>query len=192
MMTEEFAAFRERLFSNGCKGLAMLVGSSPLPNLMAAVSLKPEYVALICTQETASCVKELITAIEEHYSPMFRKFAGVRYLQLSDAFQPKLIVKSIKDAGESLSDLALFYTGGTKAMSVHVHETWKELCGGRYQAIYLADKGCRLCSDTGEVVTLQGLEQINLKTIARMHGLIDLNFKESLPLPTKQRRLAAS
>ena len=151
------------------KEVVLLVGGNPLPNYVAARTLRAqrgiERVHLLYTNEVKEVKHNLLKCLVDR-----DKF---------DYREPTLI----KDAGdaEAIQDACceivpgshLHYTGGTNSMAVHVHATWmREKNGTPDQASYLFGKEDRLMTDAGESIEIAGI-QLDLDTLSQLHGLED-------------------
>lgn len=138
--------------------LALLVGSNPLPNYIAAAMLAPSEVTLIHSPETAKPCRYLAEALQ--------------------ALGMKLSEKCIDDATEAarirdlcqplVTDHHLHYSGGTKPMAAHARMLWGNDDG---RASYLDERGARLRFDDGfdECIAQHDLG-LSLARLVALHG----------------------
>jgi hypothetical protein len=141
--------------------LVLLVGGNPLPNAVAANLLLQETgkALLLHSKQTLSVAKQLKKWIKGIYGE-----AQITLIELRSGtgmngmpeYDPQAIVETIEEDVfkredlQGISSLGLNYTGGTKAMSVHVHrtlETWSKSPGRRFKSSYLNPKDMKLVFD---------------------------------------------
>ena len=138
--------------------LALLVGSNPLPNYLAAIVLQPGEVILLYSPETREPCERLEAAFEE------RQIA-VSNVAIDDATD----ARKIHDACASLQVDHLHYSGGTKPMAAHARKACKV---GEAQASYLDERRGLLRFDDGYDL---GLEQrdlgLTLERVLKLHGI---------------------
>jgi hypothetical protein len=145
--------------SNGTQPekLALLVGSNPLPNYIAAVVLKPREIVLLHSPETAGPRDHLKKALEG-------KDLSVSERCIDDATD----ARKIRDACQALQVDHLHYSGGTKPMAAHAHKAFKL---GEGQASYLDERNGRLRFDDGYDVPLSGCDlRLTLDVVLALHG----------------------
>ena len=122
-----------------------LVGSNPLPGYTAVMALKPQQILLLGTSKVESIINCLKTRLSQDFD-----LNDV----LSNTCNPA-DSNDIRNKTECLlsqqpdKQVWLFYTAGTKSMSVHGHEAWKEYVGeGHFHwAAYLSSDGPKLWFD---------------------------------------------
>src|SRR5579884_3404588 len=108
------------------KRLALLVGSNPLPNYLAATVLEPREVVLLYSPETQEPCERLEAALKERQVRISR-------LVIDDATD----ARKIRDACASLEVEHLHYSGGTKPMAAHARKASKV---DEAQASYLDER----------------------------------------------------
>lgn len=170
----------------GVEGLILLVGASPLPNLVATLALQPRQIALICSAETEPAVIRLRDVIKRHLRHVqVRKFGTAEYLLLDDAYRARAIRARVDSAMTNLTRWTLLYTGGTKAMATHIHIAWREKGGPPGRACYLADRLGALLFDDGSDDIIVDEVSLDIRDLADLHGLKDLTCT-LLPLEEPQ------
>ncbi len=155
--------------------LTLVVGASPLPNLVAAAALAPAEVALICSEQTSGPAKLLLGAIQTHVPNVsVVLFNGQQWLTVPDPHAPVRIRATLAPHVRRLADGILFYTGGTKAMATHIHGTLAA-CAARgsreLRACYLSDSRGQLIFDDGYEASLLEDVSVGLEQLATLHGL---------------------
>lgn len=165
----------------GTRVLTLLVGASPLPNLLAALLLEPEEIAFIATDETEPTLRLLVKGIAA-YQPGVRTRlfdGGKRNHLLVNAHSGRAIRECVDAVAEDLQQGVLFYTGGTKPMVAHVHAslTGKDRLANR--ACYLADRrGTLVFDDAFDGFPCVDAVQLTLACLADLHGLEELKTRE--------------
>lgn len=140
-----------------CQKLALLVGSNPLPNYVAAAVLAPAEVVLLYSPETQEPRDHLRTAFSAK---------GIRVSEscIDDATD----VRKIRDACGSLQADHLHYSGGTKPMAAHARATFTQ---GESHASYLDERKGLLRFDDGYDVALAGCDLgLTLDLVLALHG----------------------
>ena len=159
-----------------CRTLVLLVGGNPLPNYLAAATLRPARAVLLHSPATASVADRLKKVLQErcgvHSTPW----------PVGDAASAEAVRQALEALGIGerfgWEGLHLHYTGGTKVMSVHARLALDEHLGGA-DASYLDEQGALLRFDDGTSEPLQdGL--LDLHTVAELHGL-QARWKSQLP-----------
>lgn len=137
--------------------LALLVGSNPLPNYLAATVLQPQEIVLLYSPETQEPRDRLETAFKN-------KGTTVSTVCIKDATD----VRKIRDACHSLQVDHLHYSGGTKPMAAHV----RAMMGlEEAQASYLDERKGLLRFDDGFDIRLAECELgLTLDLILALHG----------------------
>lgn len=149
--------------------LALLVGGNPLPNYLAARILAKERpwnrAVLFFTKQTERVKDRLEVALSE--------LGAVEGRYVEDPGR----AESIRDAWELPPPVHLHYTGGTKAMAVHLHSRWREAAGTgdgswRSEGSYLDEGKEALRFDDGTEVALSDLGlKLSLELLSELHGL---------------------
>jgi hypothetical protein len=142
------------------KRLALLVGSNPLPNYLAAVILQPCEVVLIYSPETQEPRDRLRAALSERDSNI--ALTDVCIADATDARQ-------IRDACHNLDVDHLHYSGGTKPMAAHALQA----CGlSEYQLSYLDERKGLLRFDDGYDIPLDRQDiKLRLDLLLKLHGI---------------------
>ncbi len=182
-----------------CDHLILLVGSNPLPNAVAArVLTKPRgRVSLIHSRSLG----DEDNRVESRLKAWLEKQAfRVDLHQINDESDPSQITDAVNAALKSSDsgNAGLNYTGGTKAMAVHAHQTvrdWaKQRCGNRTVRLsYLNARKLKLVFDPGcggESIFV-GLERISLEDMATLHGRRIDSHQQEARLPESAQGLAA-
>lgn len=140
-----------------------LVGSNPLPVLLACQALGADHVVLLPTDQT----RHRAQALEASFKA---DGARVTIKQLTSASEALKIAADVLGAVEAAGDpgVHLHYTGGTKAMAVAAAVALIEkVPSGRRS--YLDDVSRRLVFDDGYAVDLPP-EHLDLGEVLRLHG----------------------
>jgi hypothetical protein len=137
--------------------LALLVGSNPLPNYLAATVLRPEEVVLLYSPETREPRDRLERAFKD------------KGITISDVCIPDATdVRKIRDACASLQVGHLHYSGGTKPMAAHARATFGL---GEAQASYLDERKGLLRFDDGYDIELAKRDlRLTLDLVLALHG----------------------
>lgn len=176
------------LWPGGNGGLLLLVGSSPLPNLIAILALRPPELALICSEDTADQTRILVEAARKatggSYEPQVRSFGPTKCIKLTNPFSASAIRSDLRCFEKELSKYILFYTGGTKAMAVHSYQAW---AGKQDKACYLSDRSASIIFDDGREISIRNAVNLDIDTLARLHGLEF--YRNRIPEPILSERL---
>lgn len=139
--------------------LALLVGSNPLPNYIAAMVLAPRQVALLYSPETVGPRDQLRAALAAKDSSIV-----VSEVCINDATD----ARKIHDACQSLQVDHLHYSGGTKPMAAHARKCCQV---GEAQASYLDERKGLLRFDDGYDIALDGRDLgLTLDVVLALHG----------------------
>jgi hypothetical protein len=160
--------------------LVLLVGANPLPNYLAARILATERpwerAVLFYTKRTEPVKDRLRRALGE--------LGGVEERFVADPAS----ADSIRASWANLAaPIHLHYTGGTKAMAVHLHARWREdvaerAATWRSEGSYLDEGTEALRYDDGTSSSLEDLAlQLDLKFLAGLHGLEELEVGTPKP-----------
>ncbi|MGE5558341.1 MAG: hypothetical protein ACM3WV_06970 [Bacillota bacterium] len=162
--------------------LVLLVGTNPLPNYVVARYFldnneKLQYIWLIHSEENK--------ALEQNGTLKFANYIRDRIPDAQERFRFVALsdVNSAQQIGKDLSKkmcsrisrdakLHLNYTGGTKAMSVHVYQKLKEQFKERISFSYLDARSFRLIEDDQENLSgdLRKKVYINMEELFKLHG----------------------
>lgn len=181
-----------------CDHLILLVGSNPLPNAVAArVLTKPGgRVSLIHSRSLG----EEDNRVESRLNSWLEKQGRtVELHQINDESDPSQIadpVNAVLNCSDSDS-VGLDYTGGSKALSVHAHQTLRDWAkrqdGSRaVRASYLDPRTLTLIFDPelgGKSICVRD-QKIGLQDMVELHGR-SINFHhQEVRLPESARMLA--
>jgi hypothetical protein len=138
--------------------LALLVGSNPLPNYLAAVVLEPREVFLLHSPETREPCERLEAALQERQIAVY----NVAVEDATDA-------RKIHDACASLQVDHLHYSGGTKPMAAHAR---KACSVDEARASYLDERRGLLRFDDGYDLNLEQRDLgLTLDRVLKLHGI---------------------
>lgn len=137
--------------------LALLVGSNPLPNYLAAVMLEPREVVLIYSPETTDPRDHLRTALAQ-------RNITVNEVCIDDASD----ARKIRDTCGGIEVDHLHYSGGTKPMAAHA----RQACNlTESQASYLDERKALLRFDDSYDIPLDQHELgLTLDLLLALHG----------------------
>ena len=156
----------------------LLVGGNPLPNYVAAHALRCTHeidqVHLLYTDEVEDVKNNLLNCLNA-------SSFSCRESYIRDAGDASAIRDACRDICE---DSHLHYTGGTNTMAAHVHAEWKDVCSDANQASYLFARDDQLIFDNGTKESIPPSIQLDLPTLATLHGLTDANPRSSSASPT--------
>lgn len=148
--------------------LALLVGSNPLPNYLAAVVLEPREVFLLYTPETREPGERLEAAFEQRQ-------IRVSKVVVDDATD----ARKIRDTCASLQVDHLHYSGGTKPMAAHARKAFPLEEG---QASYLDERKGLLRFDDGYDLELAKRDLgLTLDRVLKLHGIERVAPSEPVP-----------
>ena len=151
----------------------LLVGGNPLPNYVAAHALRCTHeinqVHLLYTDEVEDVKNNMLNCLNA--SSFFCRESYIR-----DAGDASAIRDACRDICE---DSHLHYTGGTNTMAAHVHAEWKGVCSDANQASYLFARDDQLIFDNGTKESIPPSIQLDLPTLATLHGLTDADPRSS-------------
>lgn len=140
--------------------LALLVGSNPLPNYLAATVLQPKEVVLLYSPETLEPRDRLEKAFKD-------KGIAVSDVCIPDATD----VRKVRDACHSLHVDHLHYSGGTKPMAAHTRAMFGLGEAQEARASYLDERQGLLRFDDGRFVKLEECELgLTLDLVLALHG----------------------
>jgi hypothetical protein len=141
-----------------CEKLALLVGSNPLPNYLAAQLLKPKTVVLLYTPETRKPKDCLAEALGEQQIQVIDRC-------INDATD----VRGIREACRDLDCDHLHYSGGTKPMAAQARMAFK---GSDMQVSYLDERRGWLRFDDGWDGNLAEADvSLTIDTILKLHAI---------------------
>jgi len=161
--------------------LILLIGNNPLPNYVVAkyfLETKRElYLYLISSEETKKYSEEIVKCLKSDISNKENYNLYEKYICLEDCDDSKSIKndiqKQLKDCFNDNDEINLNYTGGTKAMAVHVYATIKELfSNSNLDFSYISARDNSLKYDLDESKNIPISDKINviLETLIKLHG----------------------
>jgi len=160
---------------NGKKTLVLLVGSNPLPNYLAAATLKPARVLLLYTPETKPPKERLVHALHDRLQIPTIDIDGA---QVEDAGSAKSVRAACKG---KFADAHLNYTGGTKVMAAIARLVFREEKGLDVDASYVDERNGLLRFD-GDVPSLPlATDELGLDVILALHDFARKPPSEALP-----------
>lgn len=160
--------------------LVLLVGTNPLPNYVVAKYFLPrenelKKIWLVYSEKIGN--QNSTRDLAEKLRNVLNKITGVSFelLPLSDVSSAKKIESDIKEKLiPKLKDgyVHLNYTGGTKAMSVHVYRTLEHELGDRCSFSYLDSRDYILKNDNGQFMSddLRNEIFISFDDLINLHG----------------------
>lgn len=161
--------------------LILLVGSNPLPNYVAALYFQPANIHFFYTSATKSVKCNLAAALADH--------GGFQPANLQSHYlQDHALAATLKEDFDSAripEGAHLHYTGGTKAMAVHLHAAWAAHCGTSGGASYLDGARPRIIFDSGLIEEIM-TPALGLTAIAELHGVANLSsgYRRDNGVPT--------
>ncbi|MBK8252399.1 MAG: hypothetical protein IPK82_06985 [Polyangiaceae bacterium] len=163
-----------------------LVGSNPLPVAIVALALQPQTAYLVYTPEVRLRVERLAALLRQSKSK-------VHFIELRSAQDAHKIRQDLDGYRQLFSVAGLFYTGGTKVMSVQVHAFWRgcQVDGAMQHACSLGSDGVLRFDNGNVVVPLTTAPKFTLEQLCQLHtGLLfktshrfDLSTNQSNPAP---------
>lgn len=173
-----------------CKYLFLLVGTNPLPNLVAGVLLTKEEgtVYLLHSDATAFIVENFKKVLEQIRPDLT---VEPRKIDESDKVQIESKVKDLLSKISEGKEVGLNYTGGTKAMATHVYRTIAANRKNGAKFTYLDAGKLQMCLDGEEGTVIPGSKEpvvdmvrITLEQLFSLHGLELENEKIKRELPS--------
>ncbi|MEX1257405.1 MAG: hypothetical protein WEG36_07295 [Gemmatimonadota bacterium] len=169
----------------------ILVGSNPLPCLVAALALAPRKVSLVATKQMARpgvsgatpLLTHLVNALTEN------GFEVEIAREIGDSASPDEVRKAMRSVSE-LRSTGLNYTGGTKSMAVHAYAEWIASGADPTQASYLSADPPALVIGGGvrvPPIDLRAAPRVELTKLARLHGLTPKSRKHPSGFRTEAR-----
>ncbi len=180
--------------------LILLMGTNPLPNYVVAKYfilenkflqriwiIHSEEKANINQAETKKLAENLKLIIEMEQNDYSRR-VRIKLIPLSDISSARQIMKDIEEKltdgikGEAnFSSCHLNYTGGTKAMAVHVYRKLEQELSHNCTFSYLSGRDFKLKDDLEGAVTRDLRDKINigLDTLMKLHGYKKSNEQDN-------------
>jgi hypothetical protein len=174
--------------------LFLLVGTNPLPVYVVASLLgnKDGFIYLVASPGVVN--------VAEHLRQQLSDFKKIEIITLSNPYDDRLIKQRVRaylrDLPVASNDsVGLNYTGGTKPMSLHVHEVLQEWCNKRrlkYTLSYLDANELTLRFVDGVSEPVQPDDcPLSFGTLVQLHGWKNEADKNKGPiLPDLSRTLA--
>ncbi len=158
----------------GDKVLIFLIGTNPLPNYIVGRYLKENYnkFVLIYSEEKKEINQYSTSGYAEKLNEHLNLNSDCILLPLSDISNPKVIKKDLeqklKFPEKNIDEVHLNYTGGTKAMVVHIYNFLKDKFKDKFKGSYLDAKLNKLILDDG---TTQEISDtfLDVKTLIYIH-----------------------
>lgn len=166
--------------------LFLLIGTNPLPNYVVAkyfLENNPvlKRIWLIYSEEngvqasTSEVAGRIQSLLQREIEGSNKKIIFPGNIPLSDVGSARDINNDLKDIDGELKKLGatrlhLDYTGGTKAMAVHVYQYFKGKTHLEVGFSYLDGRNCILQFDSGKQVNMLGEIQLNNEGIIELHG----------------------
>lgn len=166
--------------------LIILVGTNPLPNYVVVKYFLRENKQfqrtwLVHSEEVSRINQKGTKQLAENIRQIIRQETekmDIKYVSLSDIADARSIESDIKrnlfDKLPSGAKLHLNYTGGTKAMAVHVYRTLENISEGKCTFSYLNARNFRIHEDQGRFHTgdLRETISLSLENLIKLHGSI--------------------
>ncbi|MHB2156396.1 PDDEXK family nuclease [Calditrichota bacterium GD2] len=165
--------------------LVLLVGTNPLPNYITAKSYFLNYsvkrIWLAHSSETQKQMKNLSNILQKQLE------IEIEPVSIRDEGDPLSIEEDIKEQvldGFQGNHLHLNYTGGTKAMGIHVYRAIENQLAeeGRCSFSYLSASKFQLMEDNKNFITgdLRKEIDVDFKTLFELHGFKKVNPNSKL------------
>ena len=165
---------------NECKTdhLFLLVGANPLPNFVAVSLLhnSTTTIYLLHTDTTLKIAEQLSSRIRHHY-PQLKTV--LREIDSTDNEKIDKTIRQLLDLIPERTSLSLHYTGGTKAMSVHVY---RAMFDRRPDTVFTyldaQTLSLRIDGRSGEpmkTVKVSDKCNVDLSTLAQLHGYAEVD-----------------
>ncbi|WP_066635769.1 Card1-like endonuclease domain-containing protein [Desulfolucanica intricata] len=173
--------------------LVLLIGTNTLPNYVVAKYFIMENQGLkkiwvVHSEATPNQVgtKDLAQNIAEVLREEFNKKIQIEYISLEDISSAEKIMLNIKNklikklSGKNNS-AHLNYTGGTKAMAVHVYRVLERELGSKCSFSYLDARDFKIKDDYYQAVTtdLRKNIGISLNNLMKLHGYKKLDEQDN-------------
>jgi len=178
--------------------LVLLVGTNPLPNFVTAKyfldhnpNLNKIWLVYSKNTEYQQGTRELADSIKDVITEEFQgiKTPDISLISLSNVSSAEQIAIDIKEnllhkiSRDKVQGVHLNYTGGTKAMSVHVYRKLEHHMAGKCSFSYLDARDYSLKDDVEGPLTGDLRETINisLPALMKLHGCVkkDSETKEN-------------
>ena len=153
--------------------LVLLIGGNPMPNYLAAATLRPRRAVLAYTEQTARPKERLAQVLQD----LGVAEVGERFIEdPTRAAEIRAAVRGLGGPGTHLN-----YTGGTKAMAVHAHaELSRDLEPS--QCSYIDERNQLLRFDDGSFVPLDE-GTLTLATVLALH---EVGLRNPDPSPPRE------
>lgn len=148
--------------------LALLIGSNPLPNLLAIRALNPERLLLFHSEQTKKPMDRLIHVIAAEGFPNDENH--IMPVPIEDPSSMQKV--QAKCADHLAADDHLNYTGGTKVMSSVARDVFRRKGGKDREASYVDDKHRCVVRDDGTEIRFDGIA-LSMGDVFKLHGVSD-------------------
>lgn len=165
--------------------LVLLIGTNPLPNYAVAKyflenNSKLQRIIMVCSKKndrqagTTGVADNLITVLNSQFSS--RTETWIKKVELGNAGLSTAIEKDIRDMEvlDPSKNYHLNYTGGTKAMAVHVYRSLEKRLGEKISFSYLDAQNNRILLDGQDIPLnnedLRTIVNIDFETLWAIHG----------------------
>lgn len=151
--------------------LILLVGANPLPNYLAAATLKPDRVVLVHSPDTEQPAKRLKRAIEEDFHVSAE---NIRSECVAHPHAASLVEEAMRKAMPRSNGIHLNYTGGTKVMSAHAVQVFYQHSGSdaASHASYVDERNRCLRFDNGNKRTFdEHTPPLTFSRVLQLHGV---------------------
>lgn len=154
-----------------CKVLTLLVGSNPLPNYLAAATLRPQTVHLVDSPQTEQCQQRLRAAFQNTLG-----IKEVRVFRASSATKPHDVERACHKALEGADHLN--YTGGTKVMAAQARMTFGV---DRDAFASYVDEASGCIRFDNEIEIPIDASTLTIAVLLHLHGLEDVRHRTPVP-----------
>ncbi|MCR6546875.1 hypothetical protein [Dehalobacterium formicoaceticum] len=174
------------MFEEKFSDLVLLVGTNPLPNYVVSKyfqnqNKKLRRIWLVHSEEERNInqrgTKHLAENIRQAILGEWDEAISINYVSLSNIASAERIERDIKEylspaVLTSTTGLHLNYTGGTKAMAVHVYRSLEELWDRKCSFSYLNARNFCIHVDQEGVITedLRDEVKLSLEGLTKLHG----------------------
>lgn len=145
--------------------LALLVGSNPLPNVLAALVLKPSKIWLFYSKDTEDAMRSIKDTLKTKLKLKNKDFEEKH---IPNPFSAKSVV-DILNSSSLPKEIHLNYTGGTKVMSAQARMYMNQR---RDQCSYIVERDSALVYDTDRKEYFKDHNiKLSLDELFTMHGI---------------------
>jgi len=177
----------------GFSTLTLLVGTNPLPNFVTAeyflttnTSLKTIILIYSEDNQKQSGTKKYADNLQELLKSRHGDKLAIKKVHLSDVGNAEKIqsdLKQLKEYLETSNSVHFNYTGGTKAMGIHVYRWLEQYANNnniRISFSYLDARKFCIVSDSGEISEdLREKVSLSIDEIIKLHGFERKNHPQN-------------